>query len=123
MSLTDPGVANTICASDGTTVVAINYITCAEAYRARFEQLFKTRAGAIDQMPGFLGMEVLKPHDNGDYLIVSRWRDETAFHGWLQSAAFVTGHQRGFADLQAYSAAGETPPLRSDFKLYRILVE
>lgn len=132
MSLHDPetgkmagdGVtANTICASDGATVVAINYITCAEAYRTRFEQLFKTRVGAIDQMPGFSAMEVLKPTANGDYLIVSRWRDEADFQGWRQSDAFVTGHQRGFADLQAYRATGEAPSLRSAFKIYRILTE
>jgi heme oxygenase (mycobilin-producing) len=40
--------------------VAINYITCTEQYRERFETLFGTRAKAIDRMPGFRHMEVLR---------------------------------------------------------------
>jgi heme-degrading monooxygenase HmoA len=63
--------------------IAINYITCKGHYKPRFEELFKTRAGAIDKMPGFLSMHVLKPSDNdGDYLIVSYWTNEEAFTGW-----------------------------------------
>jgi heme-degrading monooxygenase HmoA len=54
--------------------VAINYIKCKEDYRERFEELFATRAKAIDRLTGFKFMEVLKPQDDGDnYLIVSHW--------------------------------------------------
>ena len=56
--------------------VAINYIKCEDHYSERFEQLFATRAQAIDRMPGFLNMEVLKPNDQGEYLIVSHWESE-----------------------------------------------
>jgi heme-degrading monooxygenase HmoA len=114
-------VENTIRAADGAAFVAINYISCDEHYREQFEQMFKTRAGAIDRMPGFISMEVLKPSDHSAYLIVSRWQDEAAFQGWLKSPEFLEGHQRGFGDLKQYKARGERPPLGSDFKVYGIL--
>jgi len=61
--------------------VAVNYITCTEQYRERFETLFGTRAKAIDRMPGFQHMEVLSPTDsNGEYLIISHWDSEDEFH-------------------------------------------
>jgi len=56
--------------------VAINYISCEPHYRERFEQLFGTRAHAIDLMPGFVDMQVLKPNGEGEYLIVSHWTSE-----------------------------------------------
>jgi len=39
--------------SDKKSFVAINYISCKDFYRPRFEELFGTRAHAIDRMPGF----------------------------------------------------------------------
>lgn len=72
--------------------VAINYITCQEEYKPRFESLFLTRAHAIDRMPGFLNMQVLKPVDQtADYLIVSHWESEESFKDWTGSAEFGKG--------------------------------
>ena len=101
--------------------VAINYISCHPEYRQRFEELFSTRAHAIDRMPGFLFMEVLKPHKEGDYLIVSHWEDERDFRAWTKSPEFIEGHQRGFADIKAAKERGEQPPMTSDFKTYSII--
>ena len=69
--------------------VAINYIHCEEHYHERFEQLFGTRAHAIDRMPGFVDMQVLKPHQDGDYLIISHWETEDAFKTWTSSPEFL----------------------------------
>ena len=57
--------------------VALNYISCKPHYKERFEQLFSSRAHAIDKLPGFIDMEVLKPNEEDDkYLIVSYWSSE-----------------------------------------------
>jgi heme-degrading monooxygenase HmoA len=114
---------NTITAADGANFVAINAITCDEGFRPHFERMFKSRAGAIDRMPGFISMEVLKPNNEGAYLIISRWKDEAAFQGWMNSSAFLEGHRRGFSEMQQYKARGEAPPLKSDFSVYRILTD
>jgi heme oxygenase (mycobilin-producing) len=112
---TDPNVADP-------GFVAINFISCKEHYRERFEELFGTRARAIDRMPGFVDMQVLKPRTQpGDYLIVSRWKSEEAFKDWTRSPEFLEGHRRGFEDLQKAKERGEEPPMKSDFKTYEVI--
>lgn len=102
--------------------VAINYIDCEADYKGRFEELFTTRAGAIDRMPGFKNMHVLKPSDDsGSYLVVSYWDTEEQFKAWTGSAEFLEGHKRGFADMARAKAEGKTPPMKSTFKTYSII--
>lgn len=102
--------------------VAINYIQCNTDYQQRFEELFGSRAHAIDKMPGFINMHVLKPVRPGDeYLIVSYWENESAFKDWTKSEAFIEGHKRGFEDLAKAKAAGQPAPMHSDFKIYQVI--
>lgn len=119
--------------------VAVNYITCTPEYRKRFEELFATRAKAIDRMPGFCGMQVLKPEgkpkrpkkapndvsqpidDQGAYLIVSYWRRREDFEGWTGSPEFLEGHKRGFEDVRKAKEAGEEPPMTSAFHTYEVI--
>lgn len=102
--------------------VAINYIDCTPEYQQRFEELFATRAKAIDTMPGFIDMQVLKPQKDGDqYLIVSHWENEDAFKTWTKSEAFIEGHKRGFADIAQAKAEGKPAPMSSDFKTYQVI--
>jgi heme-degrading monooxygenase HmoA len=102
--------------------VAINFITCTPEYRDRFEELFASRAGEIDRMPGFQRLQVLRPKLSGeDYLIMSEWDDESSFKAWMKSDAFVAGHRRGFADLEAAKKRGEQPPMHSQFRTYEVL--
>jgi heme-degrading monooxygenase HmoA len=102
--------------------VAINYIKCKEDYRERFEELFATRAKAIDRLTGFKFMEVLKPQDDGDnYLIVSHWDSEENFKLWTRSPEFIEGHKRGFEDIKIAKEKGEEPPMSSSFKTYEVI--
>ena len=103
--------------------VAINYINCEPHYRERFEQLFGTRAHAIDRMPGFMDMQVLKPNGEGEYLIVSHWSSEEAFKTWTSSPEFLEGHKRGFEDIRAARERGEKPPMSSSFKTYEVIAK
>lgn len=104
--------------------VAINYIACREEYRERFEELFATRAKAIDRMPGFLGMHVLRPKKQAEeYLIVSHWEDETAFRNWTSSQEFIEGHKRGFADVRAAEERGDEAPMSSSFRIYEVIAQ
>lgn len=101
--------------------VAINYISCKEHYKERFEELFATRKKAIDTMPGFVDMEVLRPNDGSDYLIMSHWDNEDAFKSWTKSPAFIEGHKRGFEDLRKAKENGEEAPMSSSFKTYEVI--
>lgn len=102
--------------------VAVNYINCLPEYQERFEFLFCSRAKAIDQFPGFIEMHVLRPNEQEDnYLIVSYWTSEDDFKKWTNSAAFLEGHKRGFADLAKAKAEGKPAPMSSKFKTYQII--
>jgi heme-degrading monooxygenase HmoA len=102
--------------------VAINYIRCQPEYRERFEYLFGSRARAIDRMPGFVDMMVLKPAKEDDpYLVVSHWESEEAFKSWTNSPEFIEGHQRGFEDIRRAKEEGKPAPMTSDFKTYTVL--
>ncbi|MCF8301892.1 MAG: antibiotic biosynthesis monooxygenase [Bacteroidales bacterium] len=103
--------------------VAINYISCKDHYQKRFEELFASRAKAIDRMPGFKWMKVLKPEEGGDYLIVSHWEKEEHFRAWTNSPEFVEGHKRGFEDIRKAKDQGLDPPMKSTFKTYKVIAE
>lgn len=107
---------------DNLGFTAINYITCKENYRERFEELFKNRAGLIDNNQGFRNMHVLRPNkENDEYLIISYWDSEQDFINWTKSESFIKGHARGFADIKKAKEKGEEPPMTSSFKTYNII--
>ncbi|MBD3404291.1 antibiotic biosynthesis monooxygenase [candidate division GN15 bacterium] len=102
--------------------VAINYITCRDSYRERFEELMTSRKGAIDKMDGFRRMQVLRPNgEDQSYLIMSEWDDEASFKAWTKSEAFIEGHKRGFADLEQARKRGEEDPMTSRFCTYEVI--
>ncbi len=104
--------------------VAVNFIHCESDYVGRFEELFRSRAHAIDRIPGFLSMRVLKPEaPGGDYLVVSEWSAREAFEGWRQSPEFLEGHRRGFEDVRRAREEGRTPPMTSRFETYSVLCD
>lgn len=102
--------------------VAINNISCKEEYKEKFEMLFATRAQAIDRMPGFKNMHVLRPTDGkGDYLIVNYWETADHFKKWTTSPEFIEGHRRGFEDIAQAKREGKEAPMKSDFKTYEVI--
>lgn len=104
--------------------VAVNFIHCEPDYVPRFEELFRSRAHAIDRIPGFVSMRVLKPSaPGGDYLVVSEWSEAGAFESWKSSPEFLEGHKRGFADVRAAREEGRTPPMTSRFETYSVLCD
>ena len=90
--------------------VAINYITCSEEYKPRFEELFGSRAKAIDLMPGFVDMHVLKPNQNDDtYLVVSYWESEQNFKTPEEAIEWQNTH--GSRTILVYKSDGKTVEL------------
>ncbi len=117
-----PEKENEIYTPEINSFVAVNFISCKEHYKTRFEELFKSRIKAIDKMPGFIFMNVLKPINNqDDYLIVSYWKNEDSFKSWTKSANFIEGHKRGFEDIKIAKENNQEPPMKSDFKTYNVM--
>lgn len=76
------------------TVIKINAITVPEDSGDELARRFAARAGAVDDQDGFEGFELLRPTDDRTtWLVVTRWRDEEAFRGWVESPSFAHGHR------------------------------
>ncbi len=75
------------------SVVKINAITVPADSGDELAKRFAKRAGAVDGQDGFEGFELLQPTDERTtWLVVTRWRDEESFQGWLNSSAFGSAH-------------------------------
>ncbi len=76
------------------TVIKINAITVPAEAADELAKRFRARLEAVDKQDGFEGFELLKPTDDRDvWLVVTRWRDQKAFDGWIASPAFEHGHR------------------------------
>lgn len=64
-------------------VVKINAIEVPEGAGPELEQRFAARRGAVENSPGFLGFELLRPV-NGEsrYFVYTKWESEAAFQAW-----------------------------------------
>jgi heme-degrading monooxygenase HmoA len=75
------------------TVIKINAITVPEGAGDELARRFAARVGAVDGQPGFEGFELLRPTDGRlQWLVVTRWADQSSFDAWVSSSAFAHGH-------------------------------
>jgi len=87
--------------------VVTNRIPVAAGQEAAFEDRFRQRAHLIDQSPGFIKNQVLRPvqrrfnHQTGEweekaeqgyYLVQTYWESEQAFWDWTKSESFRAAH-------------------------------
>src|SRR4051812_12676675 len=64
-------------------VVKINAIDVPEGAGTEFEQRFAARKGAVENSPGFLAFELLRPvAGETRYFVYTRWESEEAFQAW-----------------------------------------
>ena len=59
----------------------------------RFEQSWTHRAGKVDAMSGFRGLEVLKSGtEPGAYIVLTHWETREDFERWANSPEFSSAH-------------------------------
>ena len=64
-------------------VVKINALTVPEGSGPELEARFAARKHAVDEAPGFLGFELLRPTAGETrYFVVTRWEMEEDFAAW-----------------------------------------
>lgn len=81
-------------------IIVMNRMTVPDDFRKKFEEVFATRAGAVDTRPGFIRAEILRPHKGNEYIVMTQWESEDDFQGWVGSPEYIEGHKRvgQFAD-------------------------
>jgi heme-degrading monooxygenase HmoA len=75
-------------------VIVMNRIPVAEGREQEFEQTFVGRDRAVDKMPGFIDMQVLRPTEGRTYIVLTRWQSQEAFKAWTSSEAFIAAHRK-----------------------------
>ena len=85
-------------------ITVANRIYVAKEYADAFEQRFRERAGLVDQMPGFVSNQVLRPVNEGEpYVVFTIWNSRQDFLNWVRSDAFLKGHaQSGTLPKEAF---------------------
>lgn len=73
-------------------IVVSNRISVAKGHEAAFEKRFRGRAGLVDQSPGFIRNEVLRPLRGQHYIVQTYWKDLPSFEAWTQSESFRRAH-------------------------------
>ena len=90
-------------------ITVANRIYVTPEYAEAFEQRFRERAGLVDQMPGFVSNQVLRPVNEGDpYVVFTIWNSREDFLIWVRSDAFTKGHAKsGTLPSDAFSEANK----------------
>ena len=104
-------------------IVVTNRIPVSQGHEADFEDRFRHRAHLIDQSPGFLKNQILRPvqrrfnhqtgaweetKEQGFYLVQTYWENEETFWDWTRSESFRKAHSnRPPAEMFAGPAALE----------------
>jgi heme-degrading monooxygenase HmoA len=70
------------------SVVKINAIEVPSDAGPELEKRFSNRAHAVDNQPGFLGFQVLRPvKGETRYFVVTQWETEEAVQAWASGPA------------------------------------
>lgn len=102
------------------TVVKINAIEIPAGAGAELEQRFAARAGTVEDSPGFVRFQLLRPVKGEDrYFVLTEWETEEAFQEWsgdrakAAHAAPAGGEQRKPVATGASLLEFEVVPLAS----------
>ena len=85
-------------------ITVANRIYVKPEFSEAFEKVFRERARLVDEMPGFVSNQVLRPVNEGDpYIVFTLWDSRDDFMNWVRSDAFIKGHaQSGTLPKEAY---------------------
>jgi heme-degrading monooxygenase HmoA len=85
-------------------ITVANRIYVATEYFEDFERVFRERAKLVDEMPGFVSNQVLRPVNEGEpYIVFTIWNSRQDFLNWVRSDAFIKGHaQSGSLPKEAF---------------------
>ncbi|HLN84791.1 MAG TPA: antibiotic biosynthesis monooxygenase, partial [Candidatus Binatia bacterium] len=60
-------------------IVVSNRLQVAKGREKEFEERFEGRARLVENMPGFVRLEILRPIKGDYYIVLTHWRDEASF--------------------------------------------
>lgn len=75
--------------------VFISHLTVPEADHQELERHFRERSGLVDDFPGFLYLQLLRPQ-SGDatHTFLTAWESREAFRSYMRSREHAASHSR-----------------------------
>ncbi len=77
----------------------MNVVHVKEERREAFERTFLERQSHVHKADGFAGFELLRRDRDGEYVVLSRWKDQGAFRDWVNSDLFKLSHRHADGQL------------------------
>ena len=74
-------------------IAVSNRIQVAKGHEQDFEARFEGRARLVENMSGFVRLEILRPIKSDYYVVLTHWEDEASFRAWTDSAEFKEAHR------------------------------
>ena len=74
-------------------IVVSNRLQVAKGREEEFEKRFEGRARLVENMPGFVRLEILRPIKGDYYIVLTHWQDEPSFQAWTNSTEFKEAHR------------------------------
>ena len=82
--------------------VFLSHLTVPAPDHAELERHFQQRSGLVDQFPGFLYLQLLKPQSGpATHTFLTSWTDAEAFRRYMRSPERDIAHSREPADIMA----------------------
>jgi len=75
-------------------IVVSNRLQVAKGHEADFEKRFEGRARLVENMAGFIRLEILRPIKSDYYIVLTHWQDEASFRARTDSAEFKEAHNK-----------------------------
>lgn len=98
--------------------VVMNVVELPPTGSEAFEQAFAQRQSRLKDVDGFAGFELMRRDNDQEFLVISRWRDESAFDAWRNSDHFKNAHRN--ADPESRPA--EHRPTNSETRKYQVVL-
>jgi len=93
--------------------VFISHLTVPQPDHETVERYFRDRSHLVDQFPGFLYLQLLKPKNgSSSHALLTAWTDADAFRGYMKSEAHKISHSREPGEIM-----GRTPVRHEAFEV------
>ena len=92
--------------------VAINRLKMPAEYGSHLEERFKSNAGGMAGVAGFVSFDLLRAEEGGEYLVVTRWDDKASFEAWREGDAFQRSH----------GGVNPNSPVKSELGVYDVVL-
>jgi len=84
--------------------VFVSHLTVPEEDHEELERHFRSRSRLVDDFPGFLYLQLLKPEKGeATHTFLTAWEDRSSFRAYMSSKEHATSHSREPAGIMARS--------------------